>query len=558
MPEAAGRGVPDISLGVQPTNVAPPGLFGSGMNPLDALGKLASTQNALNQNKLFQQQFQAKQVAGQILANSKDANGNPDLEGGIKSLYSNPRTAAFAGEIAAQVKQQALFEQQVQNERQTSAQSGLEAGSKGISAASDPSMLPNLIAAYKKTMSPTTLKTSGPALDLLAESMLSGTQGLPPDQAAKKFAANRIALGVGAGVPVDSLLKQYATPTMVDVHSGLKPMQINPGFLGGGATSAGPEMPFGVPMNVQPTPGGGSVPRAGITGEGNPLMPGMPAEPSARAPASTSAAPVDSLGKPLYEGSLDGMAPQVKGTTNLTPGLPIRSPAQEENNKVLLTKYNSEGYDQFRTAQQGLGLLNLQDKAFDKINAGGGWQTSGYAGEARNAYARAANTVAQMTGSVKPDGSPDLPFDPGKVASWEDIVKNTNTLAGMLSKQYFGGNHTAAETVNKVVASVPSISNSPLGAKLVSDGLKSTMNRVIDERNFTNEYKNANAGSIDGAAEAFNKTHSPTYYTDAVLAKYGMDENGFKSEDDIGRQLQSGLITPAQAKAARAALPKAQ
>ena len=401
-------------------------------------------------------------------------------------------------------------------------------------------------------MSPTSLPTAGSALDALAESLTAGLEKYPPELRQQIYNQRLIGITTGAGIPIESMLKQYPSAELTNMQSGLKPMLVNPGFLGGGVTSAGPEIPFGVPMNIQPTPGGGSVPRAGFTGEGNPLMPQTEAPTGASAGPKT--APLDSDGKPLYEGSLEGMAPQIKGATNLTPGLPLRSPAQEDNNKVLLSKYNSEGLDQFKSAQQGLGLLNLQDKAFDKLNSGGGWQTSGFAGEARNSFSQLANTVAQLAGATKRDGSANLPFDPNKVASWEDIVKNTNTLAGMLTKQQYGGGHNAAETINKVVASVPSINNSPLGAKLVSDGLKSVMNRVIDERKFTNDYKDQNAGSIDGAAEKFNELRPPDYYTKQVLAKYGMDENGFKkgvdgtSRASIRKAYEQGLITEAQAR----------
>lgn len=95
---------PDISLGVKS------GLGGS--NPLDMMRSLAETQNAMNQNKLFQQQFQARQQAGRIIAAS------PDMDTAIKNLMADPTAAPFAGETISAFRGAQLALQQLHGAQQ--------------------------------------------------------------------------------------------------------------------------------------------------------------------------------------------------------------------------------------------------------------------------------------------------------------------------------------------------------------------------------------------------------------------------------------------------------
>ena len=88
-----------------PLAVSPPQGLGSG-GLLPTLGQFATIQNSLNQNRLFQQTFAAKQRAGQIIA------GAPDLETGIKALYADPNVSPFAPEIVSNIRQGMLAQTQ--------------------------------------------------------------------------------------------------------------------------------------------------------------------------------------------------------------------------------------------------------------------------------------------------------------------------------------------------------------------------------------------------------------------------------------------------------------
>lgn len=81
---------PTISLSAgqglqQPTNAL------SG-NPVSTMAGFAQIQNALNQNRLFQQTFEARSQIGDTIATS------PDFATATQRIMANPQTAAFGGE----------------------------------------------------------------------------------------------------------------------------------------------------------------------------------------------------------------------------------------------------------------------------------------------------------------------------------------------------------------------------------------------------------------------------------------------------------------------------
>lgn len=100
---------------------APAGAVNNTLNPMAAIGlmsQLAQTQNAMNQNRQFQQQFQARQTAGSIIAAS------PDIDTAVKNIYSNPSVMGFAPEIPSQLK---TYQTQIQQLQLLQQQTGVEA-----------------------------------------------------------------------------------------------------------------------------------------------------------------------------------------------------------------------------------------------------------------------------------------------------------------------------------------------------------------------------------------------------------------------------------------------
>lgn len=104
---------PTISLAAGQGLQAPQSIL-SGVNPADSMLRFAQVQNALNQNRLFQQEFGAKQVAGEIISSA------PDMATAQQRLLGDPRTAAFAGSIINTMRQLDLTNAQIaQTQAQT-------------------------------------------------------------------------------------------------------------------------------------------------------------------------------------------------------------------------------------------------------------------------------------------------------------------------------------------------------------------------------------------------------------------------------------------------------
>src|SRR5271170_5936086 len=108
MPEV--NPIVDTNLGPPPPQQGQGGLLG-GMNPLQAVGSIVGIQNAMNQNRMFQQQFQAKQAIGEIIATA------PDLETGLQRAAQSPY-GAWAPDIINSYRQATLTQQQLANAQQ--------------------------------------------------------------------------------------------------------------------------------------------------------------------------------------------------------------------------------------------------------------------------------------------------------------------------------------------------------------------------------------------------------------------------------------------------------
>jgi hypothetical protein len=127
------------------------------------------------------------------------------------------------------------------------------------------------------------------------------------------------------------------------------------------------------------------------------------------------------------------------------------------------------------------------------------------------------------------------------------MVKDTKRMGLMVVNQFLGGQREAASVIQGVTQSVPGIENTYMGAKLVAGSLQSVMQRVIDERNFQNQWQAKNQGDLNGSAEAFNTEHPPQDYAKSVLKPFGLTENGFKSKADIANAVKEGYLTKSQA-----------
>lgn len=293
---------PAISLGVKTPDPS------SAANPLSTLGAFASIQNQLNQNRLFQQTFAARQTAGQILANA------PDMDSGLAQLMKNPLTAPFAPEIGNSIRQYESTTADVQGKIQDQSSTGLQAVLKGAMAGlGNPEMLIPAVTSSLATLSPQARARVQPAVNDLLTSL---TQGLPQDPAAAamQYRQRLYGLGISAGITPEALSGIVGSPTTRDVGGSIvSGVQGSPLFGGGGFTSANavgkslaPQVVSGTGAEGQPTSvivgGGASAPMGpGGLAAVNSELHGVPAPPGSLG-AIQNELSVPSPGQTVLEG----------------------------------------------------------------------------------------------------------------------------------------------------------------------------------------------------------------------------------------------------------------
>lgn len=517
----------------------------AGANPLGMVGQFAQIQNQLNTARLFRQTFAARQMAGQILAGA-DPN---DPEAGIRALMSNPQTAPFAGEIINNIRGAQATLLSMQGEQQKQAQSGLEGFMKmlpGVMA--DPSQFNALAQANMATLSPTAQARVAPAIDSLRQAL---TGGLPTEPGAARAVFNNRLNGllVAGGVSPDSIRAITGTPTTINLGGRVVAGVQAPAIAGGAFIPASSLATSLTPQVAQPggvVVGGGGAGAYSAPGPANALAPSaaprtpVTAMPLA-APSATGGSALAGDGRPLFVGA--NMASPRVGVG--IGGVNILSPAQQNTAKELSDEFNNQGVKEFQGAQNSMASFRYMDNALDTLAKGGGFLVPGTAEQARVELGKFVNTVTQMTGTAPA-------FDPTKIASAEDFMKETKRSGFQLINTMFGGQREAAETIQNATASVPGIENSYLGGKILVDSLRAAAQRAIDQRNFQNAWQQqpGNQGNLTGSAEEFNRLHPAEDYANGVLAKYGMTEKGFTSPEAVRQAVQQGYMTRDQGLAA--------
>lgn len=245
-------------------------------SPMETLGQFANIQNALNQNRLFQQTFAAQQTAGQILAAA------PDLDTGIANLTRDPRTAAFAGPIINNIRQAQQTTTTIRGLRQTQS---LDLTHNILSqlgpAVYDPTRFMPIASGVLASGSP---EASPQAAQTVLGIHNSWTEGLPQDsstwtpQQFGTYQQRAIASLVGSGAMNESAIKQLL-PTATTQNTGGQTVfgAQAPGWQGGAFRAANT-----LPMTLAPTvvtgpfgPGGATQP-AVLGGGGGSLGQGSP------------------------------------------------------------------------------------------------------------------------------------------------------------------------------------------------------------------------------------------------------------------------------------------
>lgn len=217
------------------------------------------------------------------------------------------------------------------------------------------------------------------------------------------------------------------------------------------------------------------------------------------------------LGQPQpatsQQGSLSASSPGVVGS--FTSGMPV---GREELVKGLGKDYVEESKKEYSSAMMTAGWAEQMDHAMDTLNQGGGWSVTGAGNPERMEMAKLTNSTFQTLGLK-------APFDPNKIASWEEFTKQTKTAGMQLVNSMFGGSREAASIINGATSSVPNSENSPIGGKLVLNGIKESSNYVVDRHIFETNWANAHGGSLFGAEEAFNQQYSPAKYAKRAISQ---------------------------------------
>jgi hypothetical protein len=551
-----------------------------GMQQNGAFGQLGGTLetiNKLNQVKLFQQSFAAKQKAGAILATA------PDLQTGLDNLAKDPDVNAFAPELVDAARARLNAQAQYEGTQQDQREKGLQGVTRGIVAAgANATQRKAVIDAYMSTLSPGQQKIMQGPVSALESSL---TEGLPadPEQARKEVLKRAAALGTSVGMTVPQLEPAYGQGGTLDtgpsiiptvrnaatnelgvtgapIAKGVPPQVTEPGkpTIGGAGGGVGPNpmtggsmgAPVAPPANaralgVAPDPRAAAITRA--NGGGGGASGNLPAPDDSGIVAATApggeTVPVAGDGKPLWS-SPDDIKSPLKFQLG-TGGKPIMNDTENAQSLHSLDDYNGAGKDRFTAAQNSMANFATLSSDLDNLAHTGGFLTPGALGTLREKIASGLNTTMQI---VSKKGN--VPFDAGAIASAESAMKETGRLGPQVLGQLTGQNHQAAQTMESLTATVPGINNTYMGGKLVLDGLQALARRTIDERNFQARWlaNPENHGNLTGADVAFNRLHPAEQYAQGVLDKYGLSSKGFKTPEDVGNAVHMGYLTPTQAK----------
>lgn len=295
-----------------------------------------------------------------------------------------------------------------------------------------------------------------------------------------------------------------------------------------------------IPLGLRVT---GNGPLSAAVGNG--ATPGaVPGTPTG-VPSATSPAPNNSGATSLYFNGAPGNAPRAQtsqpaaavtgGNMPMGEGTPFMTqapPGQEEIVKQLANNYGDEGKKAYQSAISGLGSMEFIDRDINQLGPTG-FQSMGEGADARNQLVKDMNSIAGAAGIT-------APFDPNKIASWEDFRKET-TLLGMKGlASIFGGSREAASIITTSIHAVPNTENSFVGAKLLTNSFKEAFQREVDLRNFETNWVQSHGGNLTGAQESFNQAFPTQAYSWRAISK--IQPYAVKTPSDMQRFLPGTYI----------------
>ena len=391
-------------------------------SPIDQIGKLASVKNSMNQNQLFQQEFQSRNAMGSIF---QQAGGDPDKAQAL--ALSNPATSYLAPQIAKEMADYKTAAANAQMATLTSQQKGYE-------------QLAGMIKAHQLNGDFSDGAITSLAADALGNDAVRNTVGasrivdeltnLPPYKEGitdptqqPRYKALNAMLG-GAYASAGHMADTIGKMQMVDQGGAIQPTQVSD--IMGTATPQGGAIQKTLPPTAT-TYNQGSKQQVYVGGTAGGGQPGTGGAPGA--PGSSGAPGTVAAGPPLGAEA----AANVTGAGSANQGMALQSRADQ----VPQTK----------------ALLGNLEASLDNFTSGPGADWKKVAASAVNANS--------------PFG--DI-FDPKKIASQEEFGKQAMQLAQQ-QFQALGGTGTDAK-LDSTLHTSPSEFMSKLGNKNIIHLLK--------------------------------------------------------------------------------------
>ncbi len=449
-------------------------------SPLDTVGKVMNLQNTMNQNRLFQQQFQTNKAVSDITKRAMRPDGTLDMEQLRDEISKNPNAAYGLQEVFKGAQ-------------------GLQRGQIDI----DTSQLENTqkhlqaLAGYTgRLMKPGV--TASDAIGTLSEALTNGV--IKPDQFAKAYAdlpripgtdkIDESKLPVWAEAETTKFMAEHdrltyynPQPQQVNTPQGTRFQRV-PQAMGATPTDAGGFIP-NVPgptqqvwdektqqyryVGMQPNGGMGGPQPQGPAGGGMGGQPPAQAAPNAFPPGTAAAPP---LGAP--EAAAGDAGVSIKMGEELT-----RRADQAPNNKALLGNL-STALDQFTSGP------------------GADWKRVGKA----------------MVNANSPLGNI---FDPKTIQSQEEFVKQAVQLAQSQFQQ-LGGTGANAQ-LDSAMHTSPNESLSKMGNKGIIALLKGNEDAIQAKGRAWSDY--AAAGGLKNYRQfstEFNKNYDPRVFQAQYLS----------------------------------------
>lgn len=462
---------------------------------------LADLQGTLNQNRLFQQQWEARQKAGGIIASA------PDWQSAAKGLQADPQVAGFLPEITTSALNNAAINQSIAGQRQGQAQSALEGVYHGLA-----------IAAAKPELFDQAYKTAVGAIPPDIASYLK-SNGDPVGSIAKVLGPMAKSDPEGFQRTLAAAQLMTVSPSQVFATTGRVPPTLTPQGTGGGLGVRGG-------YGESTTLGGGSPAQGGGAG----------AAPAGGSPGISSSPSSSFLGTPLAPSPSD-FVPSRRDAG----GLPIREPQEQGQIDDAGASFLKDRHTIYPAAANNVAALDsAKDELQTLAKSTGGkinWLESGPAGNFRLGIAKVINLFHSFASPGE-----ESPIDSAKVAAGEALQKTTHNLAFSLENSMMG-QHGGLGTLSNAYEAIPGIENSPLGGMLVADSLKATNQWLLDQAAFKQKWANLNHGDLRNADETFAEKFPPSQYIGKVMDQYGLDSKGFVSPEAVKSAYDSKLIT---------------